>query len=174
MPYLLKFKIHSCLQEGVHITMMRIRNDTSIHRMIAGLCKNEADDKTRKAYPNELKFDNYTGKYDKLLSNYGYERNGKVYNVRNSNEKVVAFFCHFGITSVLVSYLWGVSPFVPLQFFAMAPTSLTELVTEEREKGIAVFRTLRIGDITHLTMGKESPSFSARFCEQFENDYERH
>ena len=73
-----------------------------------------------------------------------------------------------------MSYIWNVSPFVTLQNLAMAPTSVTELVTEEREKGIAIFRTLRTGDITHLTMGDEQPSFSARFCERFENEDERH
>ncbi|WP_029324256.1 histidine phosphatase family protein [Butyrivibrio sp. AE3004] len=182
---------------------------------------NTADDETRLAYPNELKLDETTGKYDKrivwdimpsyyanhselfdvvkwresklvkntnmietydhvilefdkMLSDYGYERNGNVYRVRQNNENILGLFCHFGITSVLLSHLWSVSPFITMQFLAMAPTSVTEIVTEEREKGIAIFRTLRIGDTTHLTMGKEPPSFSARFCERFENDDERH
>ncbi len=119
-------------------------------------------------------YDHVIEKFDLLLRDHGYERKGSIYNVLNNNGKTLAFFCHFGITCVLLSHLWNVSPFVPLQFLAMAPTSLTEVVTEEREKGIAVFRTLRIGDITHLTMGNEKPSFSARFCECFENDDERH
>jgi probable phosphoglycerate mutase len=112
--------------------------------------------------------------FNQLLSDYGYERDGNVFKVRESNDKTIAFFCHFGLTSVLLSYLWGVSPFVPMQFLAMAPTSVTEIVTEEREKGIAIFRTLRVGDITHLKLENEKPSFSARFCERFENEDERH
>ena len=119
-------------------------------------------------------YDHVVSEFDKLLLKYGYERHDNVYDVHQNNEKVIAFFCHFGITSVLLSYLWGVSPFMPMQFLAMAPTSMTELATEEREKGIAIFRTLRIGDITHLNMKGEEPSFSARFCERFENEYERH
>jgi probable phosphoglycerate mutase len=119
-------------------------------------------------------YDYVTERFDEFLKEHGYERNGDIYKVIEGNEKVLAFFCHFGITSVLLSRLWNVSPFVPLQFLATAPTSLTEIATEEREKGIAVFRTLRIGDITHLTIGKEEPSFSARFCERFENEHERH
>ncbi len=119
-------------------------------------------------------YDHVVSEFDKLLSKYGYERSGSIYKVRENNEKVLAFFCHFGITSVLLSHLWGISPFVTMQFLAMAPTSLTEIVTEEREKGIAIFRTLRIGDITHLTMEGEPPAFSARFCERFENENERH
>ena len=60
------------------------------------------------------------------------------------------------------------------QYTALAPTSVTEVVSEEREKGIGTFRTLRAGEITHLRIGGEEPSFSARFCERFENEDERH
>ncbi len=109
-----------------------------------------------------------------LLADYGYEKVGDVFKVNSGNSKTLAFFCHFGITSVMMSVLMNISPFVPLQYLAMAPTSVTELVTEEREKGTAIFRILRVGDITHLTMAGEEPSFSARFCEWFENDNERH
>ncbi len=119
-------------------------------------------------------YDGVIDAFDSFLKDYGYERDGSVYKVLEGNDKTNAFFCHFGITCVLLSRFWNVSPFVPLQVLAMAPTSLTEVVTEEREKGIAIFRTLRVGDITHLTMGKEIPSFSARFCEMYENEHERH
>ena len=119
-------------------------------------------------------YDSVIDAFDKLIKDHGYERSGDVYKVLNGNDKTLAFFCHFGITCVILSRLWNVSPFMPLQFLAMAPTSLTEVVTEERERGIAIFRTLRVGDITHLTMGKEPPAFSARFCEMYENEHERH
>lgn len=120
------------------------------------------------------KYNKVISSFDSLLSDHGYERTGNIYKVKESNEKTLAFFCHFGITSVLLSRLWNVSPFIPLQFLATAPTSVTEVVTEEREQGIAIFRTLRIGDTTHLSLGNEKPSFSARFCERFENYDQRH
>ena len=63
---------------------------------------------------------------------------------------------------------------ITLHSFAMAPTSVTELASEERQKGCAYFRGLRIGDISHLYMGGEEPSFSARFCETYENTSQRH
>ena len=119
-------------------------------------------------------YDHITDCFDDFLKAHGYERNGIVYSVEKSSSKTIAFFCHFGVTSVMLSHLWGISPFVTLQFLAAAPTSVTEIVTEEREKGIAIFRTLRFGDITHLTIGGQAPSFSARFCECFENKNERH
>ena len=119
-------------------------------------------------------YDGIIAAFDEFLKDHGYERDGNAYKVLESNDKTIAFFCHFGITCVLLSRLWNVSPFLTLQMLAMAPTSVTEIVTEERDKGLAIFRTLRIGDITHLTMGQEKPSFSARFCERYENDHERH
>lgn len=119
-------------------------------------------------------YNNVVENFDKFLEDHGYKRDGDIYRVTEGNDKTIALFCHFGITCVMLSHLWNVSPFVPLQFLAMAPTSVTEVVTEEREKGIAIFRTLRVGDITHLKIGGEEPSFSARFCERFENEGERH
>jgi probable phosphoglycerate mutase len=57
---------------------------------------------------------------------------------------------------------------------AIAPTSVTELITEEREKGCAIFRAIRIGDLTHLNIAGVEPSCSGRFCERYENENERH
>ena len=119
-------------------------------------------------------YDHVISEFDALLAGYGYEREGAGYRVTCGNSKNIGFFCHFGITSVLLSRLWNISPFVPLQFLAMAPTSVTEVVTEERQQGVAIFRALRIGDISHLFAEGEPPSFSARFCERFENADERH
>ncbi|MCR5670570.1 MAG: histidine phosphatase family protein [Butyrivibrio sp.] len=119
-------------------------------------------------------YDHVTTEFDKFLERQGYKRNGMIYSTEQGNNKTIAIFCHFGITAVFLSHLWNISPFVPLQFMAFAPTSVTEIATEEREKGIVTFRTLRGGDITHLTMAGEERSFAARFCEAYDNVNERH
>ncbi|MBR4707842.1 MAG: histidine phosphatase family protein [Pseudobutyrivibrio sp.] len=119
-------------------------------------------------------YDEVISAFDQLLADNGYVRDGITYKVEEGNDKTIAFFCHYGITSVLLSRIWNVSPFVPMQFTALAPTSVTVVASEERQKGTAIFRTLRAGDISHLMIGGEEPSFSARFCERFENEYERH
>ena len=54
--------------------------------------------------------------------------------------------------------------------FVALPSSVTTIVTEEREKGIAQFRCLGFGDVSHLYAADEEPSFAARFCECFEDD----
>lgn len=111
---------------------------------------------------------------DELLEKHGYKRDGKNYRVMRANRDTVALFCHFGIESVLLSHLFSVSPVVLLQHTCALTTSVTTLYTEERERGIAAFRMCGFGDLSHLALGKELPSFSARFCETFDCKEERH
>lgn len=112
--------------------------------------------------------------FDSMLAEHGYRRDGLVYRVEKANTNTVTCFCHLGLTCLLVSHLTNQSPFAIWEHFAFAPTSVSEFVTEEREKGIAIFRGLRLGDISHLTVGGEKPSFSARFCEIYDNMDQRH
>ena len=90
-----------------------------------------------------------------------------------ANRDTVALFCHFGLECVLLSHLLNVSPMILWQGFCAAPSSVTTLYTEEREEGIAYFRTAAFGDTSHLYAAGEEPAFSARFCETFDSD-ERH
>lgn len=87
--------------------------------------------------------------FDMLLADYGYVRNGEVYDVRNANTDTIVFFCHFGLECVLLSHLMNVSPMILWHHTAAAPTSVTTIYTEERRKGIASFRIASFGDISH-------------------------
>lgn len=119
-------------------------------------------------------YDYVTESFDKLLDGYGYLRKGMYYLAEKPNTDTITFFCHFGVTCVLLSHLLNVSPFSLWHGLALAPTSVTEVVTEERERGIAMFRGLRFGDVHHLLAGGREPSFSARFCELYDNVEQRH
>lgn len=112
---------------------------------------------------------------DALLLKHGYrhEKNGNLYKVERANHDTVVLFCHFGIECVMLSHLLGVSPVVLWQGFVAPPTSVTTLVTEEREEGFASLRCNGFGDISHLYAADEPPAFAARFCETF-YDEERH
>ena len=119
-------------------------------------------------------YDQVASEFDRLLAGYGYVREGNCYRVEKESRETVTFFCHFGITCVLLAHLWGISPFLLWHCLALAPTSVTEVVTEEREKGIACFRGLKLGDVSHLVLGNEPVSTSARFCEIYSDMDERH
>lgn len=115
-----------------------------------------------------------TSSFDEILARHGYMREGNYYRVVHSNMDTIAFFCHFGLECVLLSHLLGISPMALWHGTCAAPSSVTTLVTEERRQGIASFRMSRFGDVSHLVMAGEEPSFSARFCECYENVDERH
>ena len=102
---------------------------------------------------------------DALLARHGYVRDGGIYRAERPNHDTVALFCHFGVESVMLSHLWGTSPAVVWQNTCARTSSVTTLVTEERRRGIALFRMLAFGETTHLYAGGEEPSFAARFCE---------
>lgn len=119
-------------------------------------------------------YDDVTGSLDRLLAGYGYVREGMLYRVERANTDTITFFCHFGVTCVLLSHLMNVSPFALWHGLVLAPTSVTEVITEERERGIAVFRGQRLGDVQHLLAKGSGPSFSARFCEIYDNMEQRH
>ena len=122
-------------------------------------------------------YDSVISSFDELLAEHGYVREGRHYRVEQESIETLTFFCHFGITCVLLSHLWSLSPFVPLQSFCMPTSSVTEVYTEERQRGIANFRATRIGDTTHLTMAglrTERLPHSALFTEVYSDFTQRH
>lgn len=111
---------------------------------------------------------------DDVLARHGYRRKGLYYEATAANTDTIAFVCHFGVECVMLSHLMNISPMPLWHHFCALPSSVTTLVTEEREKGIAVFRCLSFGDLSHLYAHDEEPSFAARFCEVYDDFSQRH
>ena len=111
---------------------------------------------------------------DALLARHGYVRQGNYYRAERPNMDTVVLFCHYGLECVLLSHLMGCSPMILWHGSCALPTSVTTLITEERREGIASFRMNGFGDISHLYAAGREPSFSARFCEMYTNENERH
>lgn len=144
-------------------------------------CEPDYYDKDRWAMPKVLKesnaraeYDRVVCEFDRLLAEHGYEREGNIYLAKKPNNDTIAFFCHFGLESVMLSHLLGISPMILWHATAAPTTSVTTVYTEERTEGIASFRIQSYGDISHLYAAGVEPSFSARFCECYSNENERH
>ncbi len=118
-------------------------------------------------------YDKVCAGLDALLEKHGYRHVGRHFEVLDGNHDTIALFCHFGVESVILSHLLGISPMVLWHNTAALTSSVTTLVTEERQKNYAIFRMNGFSDIGHLYLGSLAPSFQARFCECFE-DKTRH
>lgn len=129
------------------------------------------DDILKNASVRERAQEVYDG-IDSLLALHGYERDKHYYRAVRPNNDTLIFFCHFGVTVLILSYLIGASPMVLWHGMVSAPTSVTTVYTEERRPGIASFRITSFGDISHLYAADEPPSSSARFCECYTNEGE--
>ena len=114
-------------------------------------------------------YDRVVGAFDALLAEHGYVREGLSYRVERPNEDTLAFFCHYGVSCVLLSHLMNCSPMILWHGTVMTPSSVTLVHSEERRPGIAYFRAAEMGDVSHLYAAGAEPSFSARFCETYGN-----
>ena len=102
---------------------------------------------------------------DALMARYGYRKDGPVWLCEHNTDRTIALFCHFGISMAVLAWLMDLSPMVLWQRALSLPSSVTEVVTEERIRGEVSFRLVRLGDITHLEAAGEKRSTSGLFPE---------
>jgi len=107
---------------------------------------------------------------DEILAEYGYTRDGGFYRTENGNEKTIVFFCHLGVQFAILSHLFGISAPAIWQNFFVAPTSVTVVATEERQKGEVCFRCKKMGDVSHLYVKGIEPSDSGFFNEVYREE----
>lgn len=110
-------------------------------------------------------------KFDELLASYGYVRDGGLYRVNTQkkaeSDTTIVFFCHLGVSLLLLGHLFGISPSILWQSIFLAPTSVTILSSEERMENTAFFRAQVLGDTRHLFDGREPISQAGYFTEPF-------
>jgi Fructose-2,6-bisphosphatase len=102
---------------------------------------------------------------DSVLKAHGYEKDGPIYRCEDNKPDTLVFFCHFGISMAMLSYLTDISPLALWQGFCALPSSVTTMITEERTKGEVHFRCMQLGDISHLYAGDEPYSTAGLYQE---------
>ena len=127
----------------------------------------------REGHVKEM-YDQVAEGLDAVLKRHGYVRSGRVYEAQNPSHETIAFFCHFGVTCVMLSHLLGISPMPLWHGMAAPPSSISSLYTEERREGIASFRMNYFGATPHLLLSGTPVSKHARFCECFSDAEDRH
>ena len=102
---------------------------------------------------------------DALMARYGYRKDGPVWRCDDNRDFTIGLFCHFGIAMAVLGYLTDISPMILWHRTICLPSSLTEVVTEERIRGEVAFRATKIGDLTHLEAAGEKRSTAGAFPE---------
>lgn len=111
-----------------------------------------------------------------ILERYGYTRLGDYYDYRNpdgperpaglediqlhgtkeyevrdrDDEKTLVFFCHLGVTCVMLAHLLNVSPVLLWHGTFLPPAGLVVMNAEKRLHNAAFFRMQAFGDTAHL------------------------
>lgn len=111
--------------------------------------------------------------FDRLLAGYGYERQDRIYfrdpeKAGNDEDHCFLFFCHFGVTALILSHLMDIPfPLISMNFISM-PTGVTVLNNENRRGNTSIFRLQFFGDTSHLRAGGEPVSESGAFSSVFQ------
>ena len=91
----------------------------------------------------------FLASFDAFLADRGYVRRRQRYRVVDGAcDRVIAFFCHGGVTATLLSHLLNLSLPAAYCHFAVAPSSRTTL-DFEAEDGYGVFRLHCLNDMSH-------------------------
>ncbi len=104
---------------------------------------------------------------NELMAGYGYRKDGPVWLCSQNTPDTIALFCHFGISMAVISCLTDIPPMVLWHRTLCLPTSVTEVVTEERVRGEVSFRIIKLGDTTHLEQNGEPRSTAGLFPERY-------
>ena len=108
---------------------------------------------------------------NEILAEYGYRAcGGGLYAVEETAKRdaTIVFFCHLGVSFVMLSHLLGIAAPSLWQGFFVAPSSVTVAASEERIAGEAAFRVQMMGDTRHLYEGGEPISSSGYFTDAFQ------
>jgi len=107
---------------------------------------------------------------DDILLKHGLTRHENGYYLSDDSKKddTIVFFCHLGVSLLIIGHLLGISPFLLWHDVFVAPTSVTVLGLEERDKGKAAFRIQVMGDTRHLSDNNEPISASGYFTDCFQ------
>ena len=125
-------------------------------------------------FPNiEAYYHKVMNQFDALLEENGYVREGNFYRAVKPNHKVIAIFCHFGVTCMILSHLLNISPYLLLHGMFIPPTGLTLVQSEERDPGVAYFRSLFMGATPHLALDHQPISASGMYQESREDSFRR-
>jgi len=89
--------------------------------------------------------------FDKFLEETGYKKNGINYQITANKYSRIAFFCHDGISKILLSYALLIPFHIFCSSFSIPHTGVTVLDFADTKDKITSPRCLTFSDISHLS-----------------------
>ncbi len=88
--------------------------------------------------------------FETFLEEMGYQREGQGYLVQTPSDKNIAFFCHGGITTALVSHMLNIPFWTYVAHFPMAMTGITKIALDGGKDEFITAKADFINDYHHL------------------------
>ena len=104
--------------------------------------------------------DSFAVNFDNFLSELGYEKCNKGYQITANKYERIAFFCHDGISKVLLSYALSIPFHVFCASFSIPHTGVTVLNFATTKDNLTAPRCLVLSDLSHLHCGKMKNAYS--------------
>lgn len=95
-------------------------------------------------------YESVTSGFDNLLSELGYEKNGNVYRITQDKYSNIAFFCHGGVSNILLSYALMIPFYIFCGSFAIPHTGVTVLEFASADDKLTSPKCLMFSDLSHL------------------------
>ena len=90
------------------------------------------------------------GLFDDFLADCGFVREGQLYRITKENKSNIAFFCHGGITSALVSHMINIPFWTFIAHFPIEMTGITKLCISGSEGSYAAAEVDYLNSYIHL------------------------
>jgi probable phosphoglycerate mutase len=87
---------------------------------------------------------------DEFLARLGYERENKLYKIKNPGAKRVAAFCHHGLGTAWLSHLLSIPPNIFWASFNIAHSSVTLLEFANNADGYTAPQCVCLSDVSHI------------------------
>ena len=88
--------------------------------------------------------------FDEFMKNHGYVREGQLYKIEKAFDEDVAFFCHGGISCVLVSHLLNIPFWQFVVHYPMDMTAITKINIKGRQGTYTAAEVDYINNYSHL------------------------
>jgi len=108
-------------------------------------------------------YDSIASDFDNLLSELGYKKSGIDYEITANKYDRVAFFCHGGVSNVILSYALLIPFYLFCASFSIPHTGVSVLDFASTDDKITAPKCLMFSDLSHLYSGKLKKIYNNSF-----------